>query len=98
MAVADQIVERNKAQVDSVRRQIVLNVRQSYWEAEAAHMVRDFYAQTTDYFRQIIDYTKHDSTKANSPRWIFSAYDWNGRGFTPLPRTQISKRSVPCCA
>ena len=56
MAVADQIVERNKAQVDGVRRQIVLNVRQSYWEAEAAHMVRDLYAQDDDYFRQIIDY------------------------------------------
>jgi outer membrane protein TolC len=56
MAVADQIVEHNKAQVDSVRRQIVLNVRQSYWEAEAAHMVRDLYAQDDDYFRQIVDY------------------------------------------
>jgi outer membrane protein TolC len=35
MAVTDQIVERNKAQADSVRRQIVLDVRQAYWEAEA---------------------------------------------------------------
>lgn len=56
MAVADQIVERNKAQADSVRRQIVLDVRQAYWEAEAAHMVRDLYAQDDDYFRQIVDY------------------------------------------
>jgi outer membrane protein TolC len=56
MAVTDQIVERNKAQVDSVRRQIVLNVRQAYWEAEAAQMARDLYVQDDDYFRQIVDY------------------------------------------
>jgi outer membrane protein TolC len=56
MAVTDQIVERNRAQVDSVRRQIVLNVRQAYWEVEAAQMVRDLYAQNDDYFRQTVDY------------------------------------------
>lgn len=56
MAVADQIVERSKAQLDSVRRQIVLNVRQAYWEVEAAQMVRDLYAENDDYFRQIVDY------------------------------------------
>jgi outer membrane protein, heavy metal efflux system len=56
MAIADEIVARNRAQADSVRRQIVLNVRQAYWEAEAASIIRDLYAQNDDYFRQVVDY------------------------------------------
>jgi outer membrane protein TolC len=56
IAVADQVVERNKTQVDSVRREIIQNVRQAYWDAEAAQSARDLYAQDDDYFRQIVDY------------------------------------------
>jgi cobalt-zinc-cadmium efflux system outer membrane protein len=56
IAVADQIVERGKAQVDSVRREIAFNVREAYWQAEAAQRARELYAQDDDYFRQIVDY------------------------------------------
>lgn len=56
MAVADEIVERNRAQADGVRRQIVLNVRQVYWEAEGAQIIRDLYAEDDKYFQQIVDY------------------------------------------
>jgi outer membrane protein TolC len=66
IAVADQIVARNRAQVDSVRRQIDLNVRQTYWQAEAAQMVRDLMLRTTTIFNKPSTTIKHDSMKANS--------------------------------
>ncbi|MGI9070883.1 MAG: TolC family protein [Bryobacteraceae bacterium] len=56
IAVADQVVEGRKAQLDSMHREIVLNVRRAYWEAEGAQRTRDLYAQDDDYFRQIVDY------------------------------------------
>jgi outer membrane protein, heavy metal efflux system len=56
ISVADQVIERNRAQVDRVRREIVFNVHQAYWEVEAAQMARELYAQDDGYFRQIVDY------------------------------------------
>jgi outer membrane protein TolC len=56
IAVADQVAERGKAQVDNVRREIAFNVREAYWQAEAAQRARELYAQDDDYFRQIVDY------------------------------------------
>jgi cobalt-zinc-cadmium efflux system outer membrane protein len=56
IAVADQAVERSKAQVDAMRREIVLNAALAYWDAEAAQMLRDLYGQADDYFRQTVDY------------------------------------------
>ena len=56
IAVADQVVERSKAQLDSARRDIVLNVRLAYWQAEAAQRVRDLYAENDDYFQQTVNY------------------------------------------
>ena len=56
IAVANQAIERSRAQADAVRREIVLNAGQAYWDAEAAQMLRDLYAQADDYFRQTVDY------------------------------------------
>jgi outer membrane protein TolC len=56
IAVANQGMERSKAQADAVRREIVLNAGQAYWDAEATQMLRDLYAQADDYFRQTVDY------------------------------------------
>jgi hypothetical protein len=84
IAVADQIVERNKAQVDSARRQIDLNVhlnvRQTYWQAVAAQMVRDSMLRTTTIFDNWSTTIKHDSMKAtrrggSSPRTIGAGAD-----------------------
>jgi outer membrane protein, heavy metal efflux system len=58
IAVADQAIERSKAQLDAVHREIVLNAGQAYWDAEAAQMLRDLYAQDDDYFRQAVDYNQ----------------------------------------
>jgi outer membrane protein, heavy metal efflux system len=58
IAVADQAIERSKAQLDAVHREIVLNASQAYWDAEAAQMLRDLYAQDDDYFRQTVDYNQ----------------------------------------
>jgi cobalt-zinc-cadmium efflux system outer membrane protein len=56
IAVAEQVVERGKSQVDNIRREIAFNVREAYWQAEAAQRARELYAQDDDYFRQIVDY------------------------------------------
>jgi len=56
IAVAGQAMERSKAQVDAVRREIVFNVGQAYWVAEGAQMLRDLYAQDDEYFRQTVEY------------------------------------------
>jgi outer membrane protein TolC len=56
IAVANQGIERSRAQAEAVRREIVFNAGQAYWDAEAAQMLRDLYAQADDYFRQTVDY------------------------------------------
>jgi outer membrane protein, heavy metal efflux system len=56
IAVAGRAAERTRAQVDGVRREIVFNVSEAYWEAEAAQMVRDLYIADDNYFQQTEDY------------------------------------------
>jgi cobalt-zinc-cadmium efflux system outer membrane protein len=59
IAVAQQGTEESRLQADLVRRQIVLNVRESYWKAKAAQSLAALYAQDADYFLQVIEY--HDA-------------------------------------
>jgi outer membrane protein, heavy metal efflux system len=56
IAVAQQGTEESRLQADLARRQIVLNVRESYWKAKAAQSLAALYAQDADYFRQVIEY------------------------------------------
>ncbi|WP_084080484.1 TolC family protein [Edaphobacter aggregans] len=56
IAVAQQSTEESRLQSDLARRQIVLNVRESYWKAKAAQSLAALYAQDADYFRQVIEY------------------------------------------
>jgi outer membrane protein TolC len=56
IAVAQQGIERSRLQTELERRQIILNVRESYWRAKAAQSLAALYAQDADYFRQVIEY------------------------------------------
>src|SRR5260370_20910797 len=56
IAVAQQGTEESRLQADLARRQIVLNVRESYWKAKAAQSLAALYAQDADYFRRVIEY------------------------------------------
>jgi outer membrane protein, heavy metal efflux system len=56
IAVAQQGTNESRLQADLGRRQIVLNVRESYWKAKAAQSLAALYAQDADYFRQVIEY------------------------------------------
>lgn len=56
IAVAQQGMEQNRLQAELERRQIVLNVRESYWKAKAAQSLAALYGQDADYFRQVIEY------------------------------------------
>jgi outer membrane protein, heavy metal efflux system len=56
IAVAQQGVDQSRLQAELERRQIVLNVRESYWKAKAAQSLAALYAQDADYFRQMIEY------------------------------------------
>ena len=56
IAVAQQGMEQSRLQAELERRQIVLNVRESYWKAKAAQSLAALYAQDADYFRQVIEY------------------------------------------
>jgi len=56
IAVAQQNIEQTRLQGELERRQIVLNVRESYWKAKAAQSLAALYAQDADYFRQVIAY------------------------------------------
>jgi outer membrane protein, heavy metal efflux system len=56
IAVAQQGTEESRLQADLARRQIMLNVRESYWKAKAAQSLAALYAQDADYFRQVIEY------------------------------------------
>jgi cobalt-zinc-cadmium efflux system outer membrane protein len=56
IVVAQQGMEQSRLQAELERRQIVLNVRESYWKAKAAQSLAALYAQDADYFRQVIEY------------------------------------------
>jgi outer membrane protein, heavy metal efflux system len=56
IAVAQQGIEQSRLQAELERRQIVLNVRESYWKAKAAQSLAALYGQDADYFRQVIEY------------------------------------------
>jgi outer membrane protein, heavy metal efflux system len=56
IAVAKQSVEQSRLQAELDRRQIALNVRESYWMAKAAQSLANLYLQDAEYFRQVIDY------------------------------------------
>src|SRR6266702_1528985 len=59
IAVAQQGTEESRLQAELARRQIVLNVHESYWKAKAAQSLAALYLQDADYFRQVIEY--HDA-------------------------------------
>jgi cobalt-zinc-cadmium efflux system outer membrane protein len=56
IAVAQQNTEQSRLQAELQRRQIVLNVRESYWKAKATQSLASLYGQDADYFRQVIEY------------------------------------------
>jgi Cu/Ag efflux pump CusA len=56
IAVANQSVEQRRLEVDLDRRQIALNVRESYWKARAMQALAVLYDEDARYFRQVIDY------------------------------------------
>jgi outer membrane protein, heavy metal efflux system len=56
IAVAQQNTEQSRLQAELEQRQIVLNVRESYWRAKAAQSLAALYGQDAEYFRQVIEY------------------------------------------
>jgi outer membrane protein TolC len=56
IAVANQSIEQRRLEVDLDRRQIALNVRESYWKAKAMQALAALYDENARYFRQVIDY------------------------------------------
>jgi len=56
VAVAQQSIEHSRLQGELERRQIALNVCESYWKAKAAQSLAALYGQDADYFRQVIEY------------------------------------------
>jgi len=56
IAVANQSIEQRRLEVDLDRRQIALNVRESYWKAKAIQALAALYDENARYFRQVIDY------------------------------------------
>jgi outer membrane protein, heavy metal efflux system len=56
VAVAQQGMEQSRLQAELERRQIALNVRESYWKAKAAQSLSALYGQDADYFRRVIEY------------------------------------------
>ena len=56
VAVAQQNTEQSRLQIELERRQIVLSVRESYWNAKASQSLAALYAQDAEYFRQVIEY------------------------------------------
>jgi cobalt-zinc-cadmium efflux system outer membrane protein len=56
VAVAQQGMEQSRLQAELERRQIALDVRESYWKAKAAQSLSALYGQDADYFRQVIEY------------------------------------------
>jgi outer membrane protein TolC len=56
ITVANQSIEQRRLEVDLDRRQIALNVRESYWKAKAMQALAALYDEDARYFRQVIDY------------------------------------------
>ncbi|MBN9614649.1 MAG: TolC family protein, partial [Acidobacteriales bacterium] len=56
IAVANQSIEQRRLEVDLVRRQIALNVRENYWKAKSMQALAHLYDENARYFRQVIDY------------------------------------------
>ena len=56
VAVAQQDLEKSRLEADLERRQIALNVRQSYWRAKATQALAVLYGEDAKYFQQVIDY------------------------------------------
>ena len=56
IAVAQQGREQSRLRAELERRQIILNVRESYWQAKAAQSLAVLYSQDADYFRQVVEY------------------------------------------
>jgi cobalt-zinc-cadmium efflux system outer membrane protein len=56
IAVAQQGMEQSRLQAELAQRQIMLNVRESYWRAKAVQSLAALYAQDADYFRQVVEY------------------------------------------
>lgn len=56
IAVASQGVASSRAQYELIRRQIVENVKQSYWAARGAQEIRDVLKATVENFQSVVDY------------------------------------------
>jgi outer membrane protein TolC len=56
IAIAQQGIDQSRLRAELERRQIVLNVLESYWKAKAAQSLAALYAQDADYFRLVIEY------------------------------------------
>jgi len=56
IAVASQGVASNQAQYELIRRQIVGNVKQSYWAARGAQEIREVLKATVGNFQSVVDY------------------------------------------
>src|ERR1700756_4664151 len=54
VAVAQQDLEKSRLEADLERRQIALNVRQSYWRAKATQALAALYGEDAKYFQQVI--------------------------------------------
>jgi cobalt-zinc-cadmium efflux system outer membrane protein len=56
IAIAQQGIDQSRLRAELERRQILLNVLESYWKAKAAQSLATLFAQDADYFRQVIEY------------------------------------------
>jgi len=56
IAVASENQERRRLEAQQLRREIGFSVRDAYWRASAAQYTGELYAQSEDYFKQILEY------------------------------------------
>jgi outer membrane protein TolC len=56
VAVAEQAVNRTRAELELVRRQVIQNVRLAYWAARGAQERRDLLRSSVANFQRIVDY------------------------------------------
>jgi hypothetical protein len=97
VAVADQLIERSKAQSDGVRATSSLMFAAPTGKPKRRRRLAICTLKMTSIFGRSSITIKHDSLRGSSPRSISCGSDWNGNAFMRLSRTPISKQHALCC-
>jgi outer membrane protein, heavy metal efflux system len=96
VAVAQQGMDQSRLQAELERRQIVLNVRESYWKAKAAQSLAALYAQDSDYFRQVIEYHEARFREGKIAEVACCGYACKGNRFELQQPMQSSTPKIRC--